>query len=241
MKDEAKFLKALELNVNAKTKKKAGLTYLSWSWAWIEFKKIYPEGIFEVWKDESGKPYIFDENLGYMVFTQVTANGEIHNMQLPVMDGSNKAMKNIPSSYRVKDWNNAGKYIDKPIAAATMFDINTAIMRCLVKNLAMFGIGTYIYSGEDIPEISEETKKEHKKEDKAKKEEEAKNKLAKLEADKLKYDAGLIEAVSEIGKVDTRKEIEAVWKKYKVYQRADAFVKSTILAGERADNKKGDK
>ena len=33
-----------------------------------------------------------------------------------------------------------------------MFDINTAIMRCLVKNIAMFGLGLYIYSGEDLPE-----------------------------------------------------------------------------------------
>lgn len=32
-----------------------------------------------------------------------------------------------------------------------MFDINTAIMRCLVKNIAMFGLGLYIYSGEDLP------------------------------------------------------------------------------------------
>jgi hypothetical protein len=33
-----------------------------------------------------------------------------------------------------------------------MFDINKTIMRCLVKNLAMFGLGIYIYSGEDLPE-----------------------------------------------------------------------------------------
>ena len=29
-------------------------------------------------------------------------------------------------------------------------------MRCLVKNLAMFGLGLYIYSGEDLPEIETE-------------------------------------------------------------------------------------
>jgi hypothetical protein len=26
-------------------------------------------------------------------------------------------------------------------------------MRCLVKNLAMFGMGIYIYAGEDLPEV----------------------------------------------------------------------------------------
>jgi hypothetical protein len=32
-----------------------------------------------------------------------------------------------------------------------MFEVNTTIMRCLVKNLAMFGLGINIYSGEDLP------------------------------------------------------------------------------------------
>ena len=38
-----------------------------------------------------------------------------------------------------------------------MFDINKTIMRCLVKNLSMFGLGLYIYAGEDIPESEKET------------------------------------------------------------------------------------
>ena len=33
-----------------------------------------------------------------------------------------------------------------------MFEINKTIMRCLVKNLAMFGIGLFVYAGEDLPE-----------------------------------------------------------------------------------------
>jgi hypothetical protein len=44
-----------------------------------------------------------------------------------------------------------GKY-GKTVDAATTFDINKTIMRCLVKNLAMFGLGIYIYAGEDVPE-----------------------------------------------------------------------------------------
>ena len=35
---------------------------------------------------------------------------------------------------------------------ASMFDVNKAIMRCLVKNLAMFGLGLYVYAGEDLPD-----------------------------------------------------------------------------------------
>ena len=35
-----------------------------------------------------------------------------------------------------------------------MFDINKTLMRCLVKNLAMFGLGLYIFQGDDLPEKS---------------------------------------------------------------------------------------
>ena len=33
-------------------------------------------------------------------------------------------------------------------------------MRCLTKNLAMFGLGLYIYSGEDLPESDDDGKKQ---------------------------------------------------------------------------------
>ncbi len=34
----------------------------------------------------------------------------------------------------------------------TAFDINTSIQRCLVKAIALHGLGLYIYAGEDLPE-----------------------------------------------------------------------------------------
>jgi len=67
-------------------------------------------------------------------------------MWLPVMDGANKAMKATAYTYTTK-------YGEKNVEAATMFDINKTIMRCLTKNLAMFGLGLYIYAGEDLPEV----------------------------------------------------------------------------------------
>lgn len=139
------FDKLRAINVNGHTEQKDGLTYLSWAWAWDEVKKTYPDAVYKVWKDEEGRPYIYDNNLGYMVFTSVTIEGETLEMWLPVMDGSNKAMKS--ESYEIQT-----KYKTITVKAATMFDINKTIMRCLVKNLAMFGLGLYIYAGEDIPE-----------------------------------------------------------------------------------------
>ena len=41
---------------------------------------------------------------------------------------------------------------ERTVEAASMFDVNKAIMRCLVKNIAMFGLGLYVYAGEDLPE-----------------------------------------------------------------------------------------
>lgn len=133
------------INVNDRTETKEGLTYLSWAWAWAEFKKNYPDATYEVKKFENGLPYVYDENTGYMVFTTVTVEGLTHEMWLPVMDSKNRAMKN--KTYEVQT-----KYKTLTVQPATMFDINKAIMRCLTKNLAMFGLGLYIYAGEDLPD-----------------------------------------------------------------------------------------
>ena len=133
-------------DVNEKAESKNGLKYLSWAWAWAEVKKAYPDANYIV-HEYDGKPYLNDENLGYMVSTKVTICGETIPMHLPVMDSSNKAQKSTDYTYDTKYKKGL------LVKAATMFDINTAIMRCLVKNLAMFGLGLYIYAGEDLPEV----------------------------------------------------------------------------------------
>ena len=132
------------VNVNENTKEKNGLTYLSWSWAWAEVKKRFPEANYEIIKFD-GIPYVFDPKTGFMVFTRVTICNITHEMCLPVLDSNNFAMKDAP--YEVQT-----KFKKFSVKAATMFDVNKSIMRCLVKNLAMFGLGLYIYSGEDLPE-----------------------------------------------------------------------------------------
>lgn len=133
------FNKLLSLNVNEYVEAKNGLNYLSWSYAWAEFKKIYPDATYEVIKFDNGDmvtlPYMYDEKTGYMCCTRVTADNITHEMWLPVMDNRNKAM-----------------------LECTMFDINKTIMRCLTKNLAMFGLGLYIYAGEDLPEALSDDK-----------------------------------------------------------------------------------
>jgi hypothetical protein len=142
------------INVNDKVEKKSNLTYLSWAWAWAEVKKACPDAKYKVIGDPlTQKPYFYDENLGYMVVTEVTIEEETLAMWLPVMDGANKAMMAEPYTYKGNAWVNGKKVeVEKTVEAATMFDINKTLMRCLTKNLAMFGLGLYIYAGEDLPE-----------------------------------------------------------------------------------------
>lgn len=139
-----------KINVNDMVEKKqtAGttLTYLSWASAFQAAKENYPDLEYEVERNpETGMPYWYDPLAGYMVFTKVTIDSQTQEMWLPVMDGTNHAMKAEP--YEVQT-----KYKKFKVPAATMCDINKAIMRCLVKNLSMFGLGLYIYRGEDLPE-----------------------------------------------------------------------------------------
>ena len=149
MKDNNSIFETLsKINVNDKTEKKKTLTYLSWTFAWSEVKKAFPDATYNVWKDEDGNPFTFNKTLGYMCYTTVCIGGETLEMWLPVMNGANKAMLDNKYSYKTR-------FGDKEVEAATMFDINKTIMRCLVKNIAMFGLGLYIFSGEDLPESEE--------------------------------------------------------------------------------------
>ena len=142
------------INVNEHTEKKDGLTYLSWAWAWDTFKQACPDATYEILKSPAGLPY-FESSAGAMVYTKVTANCETHEMWLPVMDGKNKAMKSEPYTYSVRDWKTK-QQVEKTVDAYSMFDINKTLMRCLVKNLAMFGLGLYIYAGEDVPKDTQD-------------------------------------------------------------------------------------
>jgi len=117
----------LKTNVNDHVEKKNGLSYLSWAWGWAEALKADSSAKYEV-QFFDGKPFV-DINGTAMVFVTVTMFGKPMTCQLPVMDYRNKA-------------------IPKPDA----FAVNTAIMRCMTKALALHGLGLYLYSGEDLPE-----------------------------------------------------------------------------------------
>ncbi len=118
----------LKINVNDHTERKGNLTYLSWAWAWAEVLKIDPAARYTVheWAD---MPVCYLRNGTAMVKVSVEIKGDIKTCLLPVMDNRNRSIVDPDS-----------------------FAVNTAIMRCLTKCIALFGLGLYIFGGEDLPE-----------------------------------------------------------------------------------------
>jgi hypothetical protein len=110
------------INVNEHTERKGKFTYLSWTWAVDQLLQNDPTATWTF-----GDPVYFNESV--MVFCTVTAMGKQMTCQMPVINNMNKAISN-PNA----------------------MDVNTAMMRCLVKCISLFGIGLYIYAGEDLPD-----------------------------------------------------------------------------------------
>lgn len=125
------------INVNDKTEKKNGLTYLSWAWAWGEVKKLYPEANFTIYERQTdfGAVNYYTDGRTCWVKTGLTINGLEHIEELPVMDYRNSAI---------------------PLDKVTSTDVNKAIQRSLTKAAARHGLGLYIYAGEDLPECEAE-------------------------------------------------------------------------------------
>lgn len=116
------------IDVSDHIEQKNGLSYLSWAWAWGILMEHYPDAVYEF------KPPVLYENGTCEVWVSVKIKGLTRKMWLPVMDYKNKAVIS-PDSRAISDTR----------------------MRCLVKCLAMFGLGHYVYAGEDLPEVIGET------------------------------------------------------------------------------------
>lgn len=110
------------ISVSGHIEKKNNMSYLSWAWAVDKLMRIDPQANW-AFRD----PMTFPDG-SMMAHCDVTVFETMY-MFLPVMDYRNKA-----------------------IANPNAFDINKAMMRCLVKGIAVHGLGLYIYAGEDLPE-----------------------------------------------------------------------------------------
>ena len=144
------FEKLRSINVSHLTAKKGKLDYVPWTHAWNELLKHYPNATYTlrnwpliifgkegpIWMESTEVPYLVSPE-GYMVEVSVDLNdGEtpVRHADLFVMDTRNKAI--LPKPYG---------------NGADMFEINKTIQRCLVKAIAMCGLGLDIYTKEDNP------------------------------------------------------------------------------------------
>lgn len=126
------FSKLAQIDCTEHVEKKGRFSYLSWAWAVKKLREVDPTATWEV-KRFDGVPYL-KTDCGYFVEVEVTVQGIPLSQIHPILNNQNK-----------------------PIAEPNSFDINTSIQRCLVKAIALHGLGLYIYAGEDLPEIQEPT------------------------------------------------------------------------------------
>ncbi len=121
------FARLNQINVSEHLEKKGEFSYLSWPFAVAQLRLADPTAFWEVRRFD-GLPYLKTET-GYFVEVAVTVQGLTLSQIHPVLDGKNR-----------------------PIFEPTAFDINTSIQRCLVKAIALHGLGLYVYAGEDLPD-----------------------------------------------------------------------------------------
>lgn len=121
------FVRLNAINVNERVEKKGGFSYLSWPYAVAQLRLADPTATWEVRRFD-GLPYLATE-AGVFVEVAVTVHGVTLSQIHPVLDGRNR-----------------------PLLAPSAFDINTSLQRCLVKAIALHGLGLYIYAGEDLPQ-----------------------------------------------------------------------------------------
>lgn len=144
-KEKSVFETLSKINVNESTDKKGNITYVSWSVAWGELKKIYPDASFKIYEHDTqyGPCNYFTDGRSCWVKVGVTIEGVEQIEELPVMDYKNAAI---------------------PLNLVTSMDVSKAIKRCLTKCIALHGLALYIYQGEDLPD--EEAEKKRKEEEK---------------------------------------------------------------------------
>jgi hypothetical protein len=128
-----------KIDCSDKIEKKMNLSYLSWAWAWGVLQEHYPQAQYLFYQGESDVPYVQYPDGTAEVRCRVSIDNLTREMTLSVMDYKNNAVQN-PNSRQVNDTK----------------------MRCLVKCLAMYGLGHYIYAGEDVPSADKEPVKKEK-------------------------------------------------------------------------------
>jgi len=114
--------------VKCETKKKGRFDYVSWAEAWREVKKLYPQANFRVYTTENGFPAFINMTGGFVKVGVIIEDLE-HIEFMPILDSYKKSI---------------------PKENITTNNINDSIKRCLVKCLALHGLGLNVFLGEEF-------------------------------------------------------------------------------------------
>lgn len=123
------FVKLAALEFTDQIKRKNGLSYLSWAYAWRALKTNFPNANYKVYEREDGRNY-WDDGRSCWVKVGVTVEDIEHIEYLAIMDNRNKSV---------------------PAESVTSVQVINSIQRALTKAIGRHGIGLYIYAGEDLP------------------------------------------------------------------------------------------
>jgi len=138
--DRNVFAELARVDCSEHIEKKNGFSYLSWPFAVEQLRKHCPDATWEVRRNENNEPF-FITQCGVFVEVAVTVNGVTLSQIHPVLNHRNQ-----------------------PVDSPNAFDINSSIQRCLVKAIALHGLGLSIYAGEDVPrEVAQARKVEAEK------------------------------------------------------------------------------
>lgn len=134
-----------------KTGKTIYLKYLSWAKAWSLVKAIYPDTDYKVREYENWvKTSNGFQQAGTLDYRKTSVGTEVE--VTAIIEGREYTQK----LYVMNRFN-------EPISNPTLTDINKTQMRCLVKALALAGLGLDVYADEDIPSNEEEITKKSSK------------------------------------------------------------------------------
>lgn len=145
-----------------KMKKGPALSYVSWSWAWNFVKSIYPDTPtpkFTKYKEmvltTAQEPYKAKYgNQEYTKYRTVVKRAELIDREVPYLTTMTGTMVECTITIEGEPYTESLYVMDNnnnAVINPTMKEINKTQKRCLVKALALAGLGLSIYAGEDLP------------------------------------------------------------------------------------------
>lgn len=196
-----------------KMKKGPALSYVSWSWAWNFVKSIYPDTPtpkFTKYKEmvltTAQEPYKAKYgNQEYTKYRTVVKRAELIDREVPYLTTMTGTMVECTITIEGEPYTESLYVMDNnnnAVINPTMKEINKTQKRCLVKALALAGLGLSIYAGEDLPmaDINEADKEQ------AEQRKEQVNQQRKMNALQAEYRRLMMELINRLNGDSKRAE-----------------------------------